>query len=51
MQHSDQKTQFTHKEGTKKLIKSDFYSPDRVLQENLPIKIDRKQLSDQLHME
>lgn len=51
MPHSDQKNQFTHKEGIKKLIKSDFYNPDRVLKENLLIKIDRKQLSDQLHME
>lgn len=49
--HSDQKAQFPHKEGTKKLIKSDFYNPDRVPQENSLIKIDRKQLSDQLHME
>ena len=51
MPHSDQKTQFLHKEGIKKLIKSDSYNPDKVLKENLLIKIDRKQLSDQLHME
>ena len=49
--HSDQKTQFPHKEETKKLIKSDFYNPDTVLKETSLIKIDRKQLSDQLHME
>lgn len=51
MPHSDQKTQFLYKEGIKKLIKSDFCNPDKVLQENLLIKTDRKQLSDQLHME